>query len=342
MAELEIKTVAGGNCFEGYTQGAFLGAGEQGAAYRVAKNTNGTNANERLVMKISKLEADETKTEAQKIELWKDEAQVSYTLGEKGIGPKIYKAWLCNKDGIMEGYIIMQKMKYALRDYPRASEKYTDEDGIKRTKDHLNEVPLKIQKDFVKRLEDMIDLGYIHMDNHPGNLGITDVGGVETGILFDFGFTQKRDDMGPMPAKLYALGFSIAQIIEHMPLVERRTNYLYKVFIAIEQGKYVWGSGDFSDAKVQTFTTKYKTANPFEEKLDMLLEEPVPAGVPKDIYVGFKLYCYLLPQNVKNMYSRDQNYGEVYDIRTKSSTHYGGKRKTQRRRLNKRKQSRKH
>jgi hypothetical protein len=74
----------------------------------------------------------------------------------------------------------------------------------------------------------------------------------------------------------------------------------------------------------------------------MLLEEPVPAGVPKDIYVGFKLYCYLLPQNVQNMYSREQNYGEVYDIRTKSSTHYGGKRKTQRRRNNKRKQSRKH
>lgn len=347
VAGIEIKTVAGGDCFEGYKQGAILGSGEQGTAYRVAKNTNGSNANERLVMKISKLDTkynvngDVEKTKAQVIEDWKNEAQTSHTLGEAGIGPKIYKVWLCNNGGNTEGYIVMQKMKYALRNYPGAFSTYKNADGIDRQKDTLNAVPLNIQKDYVTCLEKMIDRGYIHMDNHPGNLGITEVGGVEKGILFDFGFTQKRDDLGSLQAKLYALGFSIAQIIEHTPLVERRTNYLYKILIAIEQEKYVWGSGDYKDAKVNTFTTKYKTANAHEEKLLDVLGEPVPAGVPKDVYVGFKLYCYLLTQNAIAMYNR-ANYEHVYDIRTKSGNYAGGKRRTQRRRANKRRQSRKH
>jgi hypothetical protein len=318
-----------GECKRGYKTGAVLGSGEQGTAYVVDKNDTGANAADRLVMKVSNLKADQ-------VEPWKNEAIISNTLGEAGIGPKIFKAWICDQ----KGYIIMEKMESDLRHYPEAAVKKIGEDGKPYYIDHINKVPETIQKDYLKGLENMIDMGYVHMDNHPGNLGIVRTAdGRQKGILFDFGFTQHRRDITSMNAKLMALGFSVAQIIEQMPLAERKTNFLYKVFIAIAQNKYVWGSGSFAGADVTKFTREYKAT---DEKFDAITAEPVPADVPRDIYIGFRLYCFLLPQSNADMFDRT-NYERVYKIRQGQSYNViGGKRNTRRHRRRAKGKSRKH
>jgi hypothetical protein len=326
MAAFQVEDIRG-DCKKGYTTTDFLGSGEQGAAYIVGKNDTGLNAGGRLVMKISNLKPDQ-------IPAWKNEALISHKLSEAGIGPKIFKAWICQQ----KGYIIMEKMVSDLRHYPGASDKLIGIDGKPYYTDHINKVPENIQKDYLTGLERMIDMGYIHMDNHPGNLGIVLVDGQQKGILFDFGFTQERPDLTSLNAKQMALGFSIAQIIEQMPLKERKTNYLYKIFVAIAQNKYVWGSGSFAGADVVKFTREYK-AN--EDKLASILTEPVPAGVPQDIYVGFRLYCFLLPQSNDDMFERN-NYDKVYKIRQGKPYAGGGKRKTRHNRRNTKGKSRKH
>jgi hypothetical protein len=327
------------NCKRGYVADKVLGAGEQGIAYEVTRNDKGVNARARLVLKVSSLVGENAAKTTEKLVAWKNEAHISYTLGQAGIGPKIYKAWTCDKEGL-KGYIIMERMISDLRGYKESSEKIVYPDGTKEYIEHINRVPEDIQRDFLSGLESMIDMGFIHMDNHPGNLGIVISGGREKGILFDFGFTQKRADLVHPDAKRMALGFSVAQIIEQMPLAERQTNFLFKILVAIEQKKYVWGSGSVpATVNLEEFAAKYTSAS---SRLRYINAEAVPAGVPKDIYVGFRLYCYLLMLDRQPMFSRKTNYGKVYDIRQGIAKFTGGKRKTQRRRLNKRKQSRKH
>lgn len=322
------------DCERNYKKGKLLGRGEQGSAYEVNYNKM-SDASKPMVLKISNLDNKE------KIEAWKKEAHIAYTLGESDIGPKIYKVWICNKDGV-KGYIIMDRMISDLRSINKYADKIkylnNGEEYIEYV-DHINNVSEIIQRDFLHGLERMIDIGYIHMDNHPGNLGIIISDDREKGILFDFGFTQKRDDLLSPDAKRMALGFSIAQIIEQMPLEERKDNFIYKIFVAIEQNKYKWGSGVVpDDVNLAEFAKKYYSTS---EKYRSLSLKSKPIDIPKDIYIGFHLYCYIMMLDRETMVNR-KNYEKIYKIRQGM---LGGKRRTRhRRRLHskKHKQSRKH
>lgn len=82
----------------------------------------------------------------------------------------------------------------------------------------------------------MIQSGYIHQDNHAGNIGFNKDGRVR---LFDFGFTI------PIPENCrecnlnQILGFALYQLIEHLPL--SAYNYLDVIYL-IRQNKYKFGS----------------------------------------------------------------------------------------------------
>jgi hypothetical protein len=291
-------------CESGYTKGDVLGAGEQGTAYALVRNADGRNIRSTHVMKISDISNDEEGRNRRSV--WIDEACLSKVLGDLGLGPKIYDSWICKSDG----YIIMQRMQTDLRHYTVGRARIGEKTALGENVDHIGRAPESILKDYVLLLERMIDAGYIHNDNHPGNLGIIKVGRSDRGILFDFGFTRERKDMTDAD-KMNALGFSLGQIIEHTPRDELATNYIYKIMTSIEKGTYVWGSGavSVSPDDIATFDAYYGSAFTDYKKIK------TPIGLMRDLYLGFKLYNYLLQHDRADRYELPY-YGTIYDIRT--------------------------
>lgn len=210
-------------------KGAELGKGEQGIAY-VFDN---------LVIKVSKFKniMDE--------KLWLDEACKSLDLGNLNIAPKIYRYFICGKNGfiVMDRLTTIKSMKInseneALKlmlniksDIVRYKivEKGKTTDSI----DDLRLITPKQQLGFIHVLEIMINNNYIHMDNHIDNIGF--IG--KNPIVFDFGFTQKREVID----KRWALCFSIFQILEHCPVYILEQTDFYRVATACINNSYKWG-----------------------------------------------------------------------------------------------------
>lgn len=299
-------------CKIGYKTKKELGRGEQGVAYSMNKNASGRNISETHVLKISALGSTHTVRRA-----WEAEAELSKILGETGLGPQIYDFWVCRG----KGYILMQKMLGDLRHYKDSegaiSEKIIDKATGETlfNVDHLNRVPMPILRNYVGKLESMIDAGYVHFDNHPGNLGIViNVDGDMEGILFDFGFTRKVDGM-TMADKYNALAFSIGQILEHMPTEELDTNYLFKILVSIDKGSYEFRSlePNVSAADIAAFRAYYKIPAG-SLGVDLTPNIKTPAGYNRPLYVGAKLYNYFLNMSSYEKYAWG-SYGPIYLIR---------------------------
>jgi len=169
-----------------------IGKGEQGTAYKYYDK----------VLKESKLE---TKMDKKK---WINEACIGKELGEKQIAPIIYDCFLCENSG----YLMMEKLTDAKRFHGQQI-RVKSADG---SNDNLMLLPLAVQQAFVEKFRVMIDLGYIHLDNHIENLGFVTRFGVETPILFDFGFTQKRHFSNE--EKKYAMALTCFITLEHQQL----------------------------------------------------------------------------------------------------------------------------
>lgn len=293
------------DCAQGYSLNTELGHGEQGVAYAVGPHQ---------VLKTTPFKPS-VRTHASKVTAnannWAAEACITEYMGTLGIGPHIFRKWVCDNTG----YLIMQRMKTDLRHMI----------GEKRggnVIDHIGLCPLPIQQDYVRLLERMIDSGYIHMDNHPGNLGITTgLDGVDHGMLFDFGFTIRRSWVSPAD-KLYALGFSLGQIIEHTPLAEVRDSYIFNLIMSIAQGTYVWGSLTPGAVRIRSFYAEFDSPSNTSAL-------SIPNGVSRDMYLGFRMYCRILRKEVDERYEMP-NLDKVYAIRQSKPFALGGK-KTRRR-----------
>jgi hypothetical protein len=295
-------------CKLGYITRRELGRGEQGVAYSMNKNASGRNISRTHVLKISVLGSPKVRR------LWENEAKLSKALGLAGIGPEIFDFWVCRG----KGYILMQKMKSDLRHYIGADGKPISlKSKSGNSIDHLNQVPEPILRDYVDKLEKMIGADYVHFDNHPGNLGIIENDdGEEEGILFDFGFTRKVDGM-THPDKYNALAFSIGQILEHMPVHELDSNYLFKILVSIDKGTYVYGSliHNVTDADIAAFRAYYKIPDA-SFGFDFTPHIASPDGLNRSLYVGAKLYNYFLNISDKDKaYNKWVPYGIIYDIR---------------------------
>lgn len=270
-------------------QGKELGRGEQGVVFNIEDDA-------RHVLKITPLK--DAATEAK----WLDESCISEILGKASIGPSITQFWICEDKEKRSGFIVMQRIK----DIRKVIDK--EKTGI----DHISLCPPSILMDYVHKLEAMIDMGYIHMDNHPGNLGFTEDG---TGILFDFGFTIRRKGL-TLIDKLYALGFSIGQIIEHTPLAEIKACPLYDILISINQGTYVWGSGVPGRIDKATFerANTIKPTATIHTVLKTISDTTPSYDFEHSVYIGFRLYCMLLLLEREDRYDFS-GYAVIYDIR---------------------------
>lgn len=306
-----------------------LGRGEQGVVFDIpAAYTNREGATWSVVMKISEFKGTPAKKAETKAK-WIEEVRISKALGDMEtdeglrVAPKIISAWICGG----KGYIIMERMKGDLRKVKGDGVHTVGEKMLPGTtdewqKNHIDNAPFEIQDDYVLLLEHMIENGYVHMDNHPGNLGVLEYEDGDHGVLFDFGFTLHIADMN-LTDKLYALAFSIGQILEHVPVDELLDSYLFMVFVNImlqdmgiagfEERKYEWGTRSpmINDEDMKFFIKNHKLKSPKIDKLPIT----APSGMDHpEFYVGAKLYCYLLLLEQPGRYDW-VNYNKIYDIR---------------------------
>lgn len=319
-------TIAGSGaaCKSIFVTGAELGHGEQGVVFDIpSAYTNRAGTNWSVVMKVSDFGPVATRAATQA--KWVEEVKISKQLGDMEAGeglrvaPKIISAWICGG----KGYIIMERMKSDLRkvkaeDGARVGEKVTMA-GQEIQKNHIDNTPFDIQDDYIVLLEHMIDNGFVHMDNHPGNLGVLTYTDGDHGVLFDFGFTRKYADLNNND-KLYALAFSIAQILEHTPLDELSGSFMFMIFVNImlqaelpAARRYEWGSRtpQVNDKDFKDFMTAHK----LRRVTDSVLPIATPPGMNHpEFYVGAKLYCYFLMFKQPQRYDW-VDYEKIYTIR---------------------------
>lgn len=304
-----LKSRSDEGCKDGHVTEKELGRGEQGIAYAMMHNKTGKNVSRTHVLKQSMF------TEPDSNSKWESEAKLSKLLGIANLGPIIYDYWICKGSG----YILMERMANVVRGM-------RDEEGrpaYEKSKagndiDHLDRVPESILRDFVDKLEIMIGAGYIHFDNHPGNLGVrlTKEGELE-GLLFDFGYTREVPDM-TNEDKYNALQFSIAQILEHMPTPDLYDNYLFKILVSIDKGTYIYGSlvPSATDADIAAFRSYYTLSNlkvDFDTDITPLIA--APRGYNRDLYVGAKLYNYFFNLPKRPLKYDWPSYSAIYAIR---------------------------
>ena len=243
-------------------KGEKIACGEQGCAYKI-QPTEHPNT----VLKITKFK--DSKSEQQ----WINESCVASKLGHAGIAPKIFDSFVCQN----QGFILMEKLVDVEHALP----------GIKdRDVQHISLMPDNVQKSFVHRLLEMLSMGFIHMDNHIGNLGFVE----GNPVLFDFGFTVER------PTVRYdmnaALAFSIFQILEHCPYKEVVTTRFWRTALKL---------------------VSYKGA-PTVEAVAQIARRNASNAENVDLYVG--CYCYLsIFKKTLNQRYDSPLYDIIYDIR---------------------------
>ena len=270
--------------------GEKLGCGEYGCAYSVMERGD-------QVVKITTLGAGVTEDK------WYQEACLGAHLGSLGIGPVVHNFFVCNGSG----FILMARLTDATKFYVNKKGEPTLVTVRNKGIDHISLMPVKMQLGFVQKLYDMIEAGFIHMDNHLGNIGFTG----KDPILFDFGFTQERVWSSDVD-KEWALAFSIFQILEHCPLEEVEDTALFKIVTSILNGVYTWGD-DFTDLEGLTLED-VKDIYPHETKLAQIKKKASPSDSNKDIYAGTMCYAAIITMDIEDRYESPL-YSAIYAIR---------------------------
>lgn len=207
IENISIQNTTLENCVKAsnHTLGKVLGSGEQGVTYSLADD-------EGFVIKATPFNGKKM--------AWQKESCISIELGKLGVGPFISKTYACGD----KGFIVMQRLKVADQYNGKAIRQLVGKKEDNHTKDHIAEIPESVQKQYVSKFEQMSAHGYVHMDNHLGNMGYTTTD--NTPILFDFGFTQKRKLSET--DKLVATALSCFIVIEKCPDEEIKETYFYK------------------------------------------------------------------------------------------------------------------
>jgi hypothetical protein len=267
-----------------------LGCGEYGCAYAVMERGD-------QVVKITAFNDDLTEDK------WYQEACLGSHLGSLGIGPTVHNFFVCNGTG----FILMARLTDATKFY--VNKKGGPKIVVVRDKDidHIGLMPVKMQLGFVEKLYDMIEAGFIHMDNHIANIGFT---GTEP-ILFDFGFTQERKWEDTYD-KEQALAFSIFQILEHCPLDEVEDTTFFKIATSVVNGTYKWGD-NFAELEGMTLE-ELEADYPQAAKLSQIKKKGSSLGSNKDIYVGNMCYATIMTMEREDRYDSPL-YGAIYAIR---------------------------
>ena len=171
--------------------GVKLGCGEQGCTYQLTADT---------VLKITQWK---TKPTPRVWRAWEEEGLIGQELGALGIAPRVYEAFKC-KDA---GYIVMDMLTPLSKELPGVLAK----DALGSVVD-IRRFPEEQQRGYAQVLSRMGANGFVHMDNHLGNLGF--FAGTRKPLVFDFGFTQRRSLT--KTDQLWALALALFIMLEHV------------------------------------------------------------------------------------------------------------------------------
>lgn len=296
----------------GLSLGMELGRGQQGIAYSIRQN-------DRQVIKSTVLK---TKKDT---DAWGRESCYSKEIGSLGVAPQIYNYFVCK--GI--GYIVMERLITINNAYPGVREKkivYDENNEVDRnedgsiaydTTDHVALLPLEVQRGFVNSCAVLLNNGFIHMDNHLDNVGFLSN---QKPILFDFGFTQKRDFSGPNDYE-WALAFSIFQFLEHAPIDEIEETIFYQIINSIFNDSLEGPSDGIASFTSFDVLRPLRSEREFLKRLKELKEIACAASNDiqnADIALGTMCYAILVQMPREDRYE-SKFLDIVYDIRTGNS-----------------------
>lgn len=175
--------------------GVELGCGEQGCTYKLTSTT---------VLKITQWKQPPT---PRAWRVWESEARTGKELGKLGIAPRVYDTFKCRN----KGFIIMDMLTPLSKALPGVLTK----DARGNTEVHITRFPPEAQHGYSAVLARMVEHGFVHMDNHLGNVGF--FAGTSKPLVFDFGFTQRRDRLASSRAdQLWAHALSLFIMLEHV------------------------------------------------------------------------------------------------------------------------------
>ena len=154
-------------------------------------------------------------------------------MAEHNLAPLTVAVW---SDG-RQGMIVMEKMAAVYRAlFPDVGASHG---GASHVGDSVVVPPERVQLSVIGVLERAIERGYVHNDNHGGNIGFDSGGRV---VLFDLGFTVKRSLVHCPNTRNYVLAYSIMQLLEHYPPELKYHTVYYDLLYAIRQTRYDFGS----------------------------------------------------------------------------------------------------
>lgn len=211
-----------------FKRGNLLGNGEYGMVHQDATNPNNVIKTVLFTERYDQ-ETEKKITSKELQNLFIKEGKIQEELGNYNIAPKIYYYGIIDDMGEKKGIIIMEKMAEIYRSkYPDVGD---DPDVTKSPK----LPPAKIQQKVIDKIIEMINKGYIHNDLHGGNIGFLNNDEVR---LFDFGFSRSISPLCLPCNKDQLLGFSLYQLIEHLPFDLRNKSVYYDTIYNIRQNLY--------------------------------------------------------------------------------------------------------
>ena len=179
---------------ESMKPGKELGCGEQGCTYQLTPH------------KVLKITTWKMKPTPRVWRAWEEEGLIGRELGALGIAPRVYDAFKCKNTG----YIVMDMLTPLTKELPGVKGK-----DLLGTVVDIKRFPVEDQNGFAQVLSTMAANGFVHMDNHLGNLGF--FAGTRKPLVFDFGFTQRRRELSHHKSdQLWALALSLFIMLEHV------------------------------------------------------------------------------------------------------------------------------
>jgi hypothetical protein len=283
-----VHTVDEDNCMGKlhFHKKKMLGCGGQGCAYSVKEDSE-------AVVKVTKLKTRLAKHK------WYNEACFSRILGDvkPALAPKIHAFYECE----LNGYIHMQKLTTIDTIHIDGKDVVIREhDAEANPVDHIMLIPVAIQNGYADKLAQLIGLGYIHMDNHVGNLGL--IKGKP--ILFDFGFVQKRTFVNKADRD-WALAFSLFIMIEHCPLDEiEKTTIFSKITRIMNAG---------APLTMEQMAKKYPS-NPVKTVTAIVATAKELSKTNTDLYAGCIMFASIISLEQTERYAHPL-YEKIYDVR---------------------------
>lgn len=301
------------DCLQDYALGKVLGRGDQGVVFDLVATGQSADAST-LVIKV----IDTTKVAGWQQEVRLGQEISSIELDGKRIAPQIFDVWTCGT----YAYIVMERMKSDARS---AFTHFNDS----KTQDSFSDMPVEVQLRYIRILEKMLEAGYIHMDNHCGNLGVAHDG---TPVIFDFGFTQRRS-FASEKERMAALGMSLWQIVEHSSSSSWMRSLFGKVIIQVCLGEYAWGSAASYVPEAKKWTKAWKdkmklihsrypqpddddaARTQYAQLLHTLAEDKTIPVCSRDFFTAFHAYPLVMSYGIPKRYSVPFFMTAIYQIR---------------------------